>query len=217
MAGPLAIFDMDGTIVDSMFYWNRAPSCVLREMGIVLDDEADRQLSQRSFYHLPAFLVDYFSLPCRPDELACAIDSWVLERYRRDVLLIPSVQDYLRSLQKKQVTCILLTASKEPFIEAMLERHHLNGCFSATFSTNALQMEKSDPAVFRFLFDRFQCKPQDCTLFDDSAYAVRTASNLGIRTVGILDPWFPAHHEELKRICNRTIQRYSELLRDDVF
>lgn len=217
MASPLAIFDMDGTLVDSMFYWKRTAAAVLNEMGICIDDEADESFLRIGYYHIPEYVVERYGLPCSAEEFLQKMDNWVLERYRTEILMKPGVREYLASLRDKGVRCVILTASKTAFIDAFLTRYKMHGYFSATYSANALGMEKSNPAIYDVIFDQMQCTAADCVLFDDSDYAITTAAASGLRTVGILDPLFEKNHEALRQHATRTVHRYRELIEEDIF
>lgn len=217
MSSPVAIFDMDGTLVDSMFYWKRAAAVVLNEMGNVVDDEADEAFARVGYYHIPEYVVSRYDLPCRPEEFLQKMDDWVLKCYRTEILMKPSVREYLAVLRDKGVRCVILTASKTAFVEAFLERYRMHNYFVGTYSANALGMEKSNPAIYEVIFGQMHCSAGDCVLFDDSDYAITAASALGIRTVGILDPLFEKNHEALRQHSTRTIRRYRELLEEDIF
>lgn len=217
MTAPVAIFDMDGTLIDSMYYWDRAPACILESMGILPDDEAEEAFGRIGFYRIPEYVVQRYQLLCSPEEFSRMVDDWVLDHYRREILLKPNVKEYLTRLREKGVRCVILTASKPAFIETMLERYHLNAFFTAAFSASALGIEKSNPAIYDVVFRELDCTPGDCTLLDDSDYAVQTAAAVGLRTVGILDPLFPCHHEPLRQHATRVVARYSELLQEDIF
>lgn len=217
MSSPVAIFDMDGTLVDSMFYWKRTAAAVLNEMGIVVDDEADEEFSRVGYYHIPEYVIERYRLSCRPEEFMQKMDNWVLERYRTEILMKPGVLDYLAALREKDIRCVILTASKASFIDVFLDRYQMRNYFAATYSANALGMEKSNPAIYDVIFEQMHCTSDDCVLFDDSDYAIIAASALGMRTVGILDPLFEKNHDALRQHATRTIRRYRELLEEDIF
>ena len=195
MSTPTVFFDMDGTLVDSMYYWDRATSCVLNALGILPDDEMEEEFARLGFYRIPAYVAERFPELGPPEAFAGRVDQWMLARYRSE-----------------GARCVVLTASAPMFIEAMVERYRLEDCFAAAFSARQLGIGKEDPAIYTYLFEQLDCTAEDCVLFDDSPYAVRVASQAGLRTVGVLDPFFPQKHQALREICTRTISRYSELL-----
>jgi len=217
MGTPVAIFDMDGTLVDSMYYWDRAPACVLAARGIIPDDEMEEAFHQLGYERIPAYVAERFPALGPPEDFIARMDRWMLRRYQRDVLVKPNVPEYLSLLRKKRVRCAILTASDIRFAEAMLRRFQLEPYFEAVFSGRQLGVKKSDPAVYDLVLASLACEAENCTLFDDSPYAVQVAAEAGLRTVGILDRWFPHKHEALRQVCDRTASRYSELLANDVF
>ena len=212
MGIPTVFFDMDGTLVDSMYYWNRAPSCVLAELGFLPDDETEADFARLGFSRIPEYVAERFPAFGPKEAFLARIDQWMLERYRREVLLKPNVREYLQSLRERGIRCAILTASAPAFIETMLERYRLKDYFSAAFSARQLGIGKGDPAIYPYLFEQMQCTAADCVLFDDSLYAVTLAAETGLRTAGVLDPLFPQNHQKLREICTCTFSRYSDLL-----
>lgn len=217
MRTPVAIFDLDGTLVDSMYYWDRAPACVLVDQGIIPNDDLEEAFQKLGYEHIPAYVAEQFPSIGTPEDFITRMDQWMLCRYQQDVLVKPNIPEYLASLRDKGIRCFILTASDTCFAEAMLHRFHLEPYFEAAFSGRQMGVKKSDPAIYDWVLAAVGCAAKDCTLFDDSPYAVRVAAGVGLRTVGILDRWFPHKYEVLQQICDRTITRYSELLAKDVF
>lgn len=212
MGIPTAFFDMDGTLVDSMYYWKRAPSCVLAELGVLPDDEMEADFARLGFSRIPEYVAGRFPRFGPKEAFLARIDQWMLERYRCEVLLKPNVREYLQALREGGIRCAILTASAPAFIETMIERYRLEDYFTDAFSARQMGVGKGDPAIYPYLFERMHCTAADCTLFDDSPYAVRVAAQTGLRTVGVLDALFPQEHQELRDICTYTFSRYSDLL-----
>lgn len=217
MSSPVAIFDMDGTLVDSNYYWSRASSWVLQSLGVILDDEGDRALASTGYYRVPEHCISRYHLACTEQEFSQKMDEWVLERYKSDVLLRPSAMQYLQKLNQKGVRCVILTASKQCFIDTIVSRFGLEKLFAGTYSAATLGLEKSDPEIYHRIFSDLDCTASDCVMFEDSPYAVSMAKGLGIRCVGLLDPLFPAKFDQLVSLCDRTVKRYGELIDHDIF
>lgn len=217
MNNKVAIFDMDGTLLESLYYWYNAPRAVLESMGVLPDGNEADALEKVSFSSIGKYAVEQFSLPCTPEDFSRAIDDWVLQRYADAVLPRPDVPQYLKSLCERNVKCVLLTASKKPFIDKMCQRFDFGKYFSACYSAHDLGIEKSNPEIYNVIFKDFNCAPEDCILFEDSAYSVEAARAAGVQSVGILDPLYPKNYARLCATCNRTIFKYRELLEHDVF
>jgi HAD superfamily hydrolase (TIGR01509 family) len=208
---------MDGTLIESMYYWNRALIRVLYDNGILADDTDEEALNRLGFFQFPAYLIDKYNLKCSAEGFFKRVDKLMLYKYRHEALLKPNVKEYLKQLKSKQVRIVILTASKMVFVKTLIQRFKLAPYIDDSFSASALGIEKSDPNIYRVLFSQLGCAAEDCVLFEDSVYAVKAASEIGIRSVGILDPFFCQQHQELRQLCFRTINRFSELLDQDVF
>lgn len=217
MKRTVAIFDMDGTLVDSMYQWGRIAANVLFEFGYQMTDEDAREVKRLGFYRCPSYLIDKYALPCNDKQFIDRGYAIMLEQYRSFVMMRPGAKEYLIGLKQKGVRVAVLTASAGCFVEVMIRKFGLEGFIDASFSAHDLEMEKSKPAIYEMLFEHFACKGEDCVMFEDSAYALKVAKTLGVFGVGIADPAQPTRREKLLAAADYFADTYEELAAAPLF
>ncbi len=217
MKKSVAIFDMDGTLVDSMYQWRCIPAATLFQFGYQLTDEDEREVRRLGFYKSPGYLIDRYHLPCTQEAFVDRGYQIMQEQYRQFILMRPNAKRYLQQLHTKGVRTAVLTASAGVFVDIMTEKFGLQGLIEASFSARDLGVEKSRPDIYQKLFSAFDCTGEECVMFEDSAYALQTAKELGIDGVGVLDPARPEQHDALEQVAVRCVRRYDELLEHDIF
>lgn len=213
----IAIFDMDGTLVDSMYQWSCIPANTLFQFGYQMTDEDEREVRRLGFYKSPAYLIGRYGLPCTEEDFIERGYLLMQEQYRQFILMRPNAKNYLQQLRRKDVRVVVLTASAGVFVDIMTEKFGLEGLIDGCFAAHDLKIEKSQPTIYRMLFDAYGCTGEDCVMFEDSAYALHTAKALGIDGVGVLDPVRPGQHEALAQVAVRCVKTYDELLENDIF
>ena len=107
---------------------------------------------------------------------------------------------------------VLVTACVPQLCRAALARHGLSNAFSPIIFAQELGVEKRDPRFFQTVLERLGAAPEDCTLFEDSPGACKTAREAGIRVVGVYDAFYDAWQDNLKANCHRYIRGFDELL-----
>ena len=107
---------------------------------------------------------------------------------------------------------VLVTACVPELCEAVLRRHGLETVFSRRFFAQELGMEKRDPRYFQTVLSHLGVLPEQCVLFEDSPGACRAAQAVGIRAVGVFDPFYASYEAEMRGFCDRYITSFTELL-----
>jgi len=213
----IALFDMDGTLVDSMYQWARTPSNVLFQFGYQTTDEDEEMIKRLGYFKCPAYLIEKYHLECTELEYIERGFDLMLEQYRSFVLMRPNAKNYLESLHEKGVKIVIMTASKGRFIDIMAEKFGLSHLIDARYSARDMNTEKSCPLIFETMFRDMNCTGSDCIMFEDAHYALEMAAKLGIDGVGVFDPMHAKQHEGLRKVAVRCVENYGELLEQDVF
>ena len=106
----------------------------------------------------------------------------------------------------------LLTACVPELCRAALARHRLEGYFRQIIFVQELGLEKRNPEAFTRSLALLEAEAGDCTLFEDSPGACRAAQAVGIRAVGVFDPFYASYEAEMRGFCDRYITSFTELL-----
>ena len=106
----------------------------------------------------------------------------------------------------------LLPACVPELCRAALARHRLEGDFRQIIFVQELGLEKRNPEAFTRSLALLEAEAGDCTLFEDSPGACRAAQAVGIRAVGVFDPFYASYEAEMRGFCDRYITSFTELL-----
>ena len=142
------IFDMDGTLVDSMRYWKNLGLDYLGARGIRPEEALLRAMESMTMLEGAACFMDAFGIPGPPQRIVDEMEAIMDVRYRKDVDLKPGAKEYLERLRGRGCRLCVATATAEPLSRACLSRLGVDGLFDFILSCETLGVSKEHPDVY---------------------------------------------------------------------
>ena len=196
-----AIFDMDGTLVDSMVFWKNLASEFLHSKGVQeIPGDILERIKPMTMSESAALFQSEFSLT---GDIEAELNTMMDDHYRHDIPLKPGVAEYLRWLQAQGVKLCVASATAEHLMAACLERLGVLPCFEFLLSCESVGAGKDSPAVYLEAARRLGAEPAKTAVFEDALYAIKTAKNAGFHVVGVYDE--SADWEAVKSIADEII------------
>lgn len=181
-----AIFDIDGTLLDSSGIWEHLGEDFLLRRGIAPQPGLAGILAPMTIEESCRFLRENYSLPESTGDIRAALLSIISEFYRQECQLRPGAAPLVQELSGRGVRLVLATAGDRALSESALARCGILGYFSGIV-TCAEYGSKSSPEIFRAAAGIAGFPPKECAVFEDSLAAVRTAKSAGFLTAAVGD------------------------------
>lgn len=206
-----AIFDMDGTLVDSMPKWRGLGTEFLRSRGITEIPEAVRAGTRhRTMLETGQLFLDTFHLEGDAQSVCDEINSMMAEHYRTDVEIKAGVVDYLEKLKARNVHMCVASATAKPLVMLCLERLGLTDYFEGVFSCMDVGVGKSRPDVYHAAAALMGCKPEEAAVYEDAVFAGHTAKDAGYYLVAVRDETAADQWDELCGIADEIISDWTK-------
>ena len=206
-----AIFDMDGTLVDSMSEWRRLNILFVKRMGFTPTPKQEEDLMALSGLLAVDYFKEQFGIEATFEEI-CEMDAMEMERiYGEGLPLKPGVLGYLQRLHERGVKCVVATATPARQALVALNRVRLVRHLDYIFSTEILGGHKGETEFYEKLCAFIGERPEDCVMFEDGLYAMQGARAAGLGVIGITDETNRRYREEILQTCDRLIDSYDEL------
>ena len=205
------IFDMDGTLVDSMGYWRRLGREFLARKGVTENVEPVlERIKPMTMLESSALFIESFGLDGTPEELAAEMNRVMDDHYRRDIPLKPGAREYLEVLKKQGVSMCLATATPEPLSRLCMERLGVAEDFAFILSCETLGVGKDRPDVYLEAARRLGAVPAETAVLEDAILAARTAKAAGFHVVAVYDDSSAANWAEFSALADESIRDWEQ-------
>ena len=182
-----AIFDVDGTLLDSMFIWDTIGEAYLRSIGYQPKENLNETFKNMSLHQAARYYQTEYGVTQSIDEIMDGVNAMLERYYRFEVPLKPGVAELLERLRQNGVKLCIATATDRHLVEAALDRCGVLSCFGEIFTCNEVGHGKDEPDIFEAALRFLGTRREETLVFDDALYAVRTAKEAGFPVAAVYD------------------------------
>lgn len=193
-----AIFDVDGTLLDSMGIWEDAGARYLKGLRIEPKTGLSEILFPMTIEEGAAYIKKQYGLNESIPEIVQGVLETVKHFYYYEVKLKEGVQEFLEKMKQKEIPMVIATSSTRDHVEAAFRRLGVDSYFEAIFTCSEVGEGKKNPLIYQRAAQYLQTKPGETYVFEDALYAIETAKNAGFCTVGVYDRFSENEQEQIK-------------------
>lgn len=204
-----AIFDLDGTILDSMFIWDTIGEDYLRSLGIEPKENLKETFKTFTLEQAAQYYRENYGVTLSVNEIVDGVNKMVERYYAETVKLKPCVEVFLQKLKDKGIKMCIATVTDKHLVESALGRLGVRNCFSEIFTCASVGHSKQEPHIYREAQKHLNTEKGETVLFEDALYALTTAKEDGFVTVGVFDI-YEENQEQLKTMADCYIEDYSD-------
>ena len=209
------IFDVDGTILDSMHIWIEPQNRLFSKYGFTLEDlkkEEKGKIEALSVEAMCQYIVDEIAKDMTFDQVRQYFEDVIYDAYKDNLMPKPGNLEILKKLKNLGFSMSVASSTPYTYLEMALKRLGIYDYFDFFATPELLDMKKSDPAFWQYSIKKHGAKPSDCVLFDDALYAIKAAKKEGIMTVGLEDfPWNEKEWEYIKEKADLTLNTIADM------
>lgn len=206
------IFDLDGTLIDSMPAWEDIDCEFLAENNIERPDWLTEIMKTLSFVQSADYFIEKFNLPLTRQQVMQRIRELVDKKYRFEIQLKPFVIDFLKIQHKKGVKMCVATATHKELATVALERLGIAQYFKFILTCQDVGCGKDEPDIYLKAVELLGTEIQETAIFEDALHCIKTAFSVGFYIVGIYDKSSDAESIEIRKYCNKYIESFEELV-----
>ncbi|MCL2361889.1 MAG: HAD family phosphatase [Defluviitaleaceae bacterium] len=205
------IFDLDGTLFESMDVWSKVDDAFFEKRGISRPDNYFEKIIAMHFDEAAVYTKNLLDLPDSPEAIMQEWLDTAIDAYSNDVDMKPYAREYLIALKAKGAKLAVATSLPTELLTPALHKHGIYHIFDAICTASEVGCGKTKPDIFVLAAKKLGIPPKDCLLYDDILAAVKSAKSIGMKVCGVYDKTSAMHWDEIKEIADFAIHSFKEL------
>jgi len=208
------IFDMDGTLVDSMWVWAAIDIEYLTRHGHPVPPEMKREIEGLSMREVAVYFKNRFNIS---DDIDTIISDWnnmAIEKYTNEVPIKPGLKEFLVYLKQNNIKIGLFTSNSLVLAEAGLKGCEIYEYFNTLTAGCEGIKGKPDPEGYLVTAEKLSVKPENCLVFEDLVKGILAGKNAGMKTCAVKDNYSEYQIDEKKALADYYIEDYYEIFKN---
>ena len=206
------LFDLDGTLVDSMWIWESIDVEYLDRFGLELPEDLHSCIEGMSFSEPAQYFKERFSIPDTLEKMKSDWNRMAWEKYTQEVPLKSGIREFLRYHRARGVKMAVATSNSRELAEAVIAVHGLTDTFDVIVTGCDVAHGKPFPDVYLEAAVRLGVDPSECLVFEDVVAGIQAGRSAGMEVAAVEDAYSLYQERQKKELADLYIADYQELL-----
>lgn len=207
------IFDLDGTLVDSMWIWKEIDIEYLGRFGITIPDGLQKEIEGFSFSETAAYFKERFQLPDSLDQIKEDWNRMAKEKYETEVPFKPGVPAFLQFCREQNIKMGIATSNSRELVTAAVKALGAADYFSCIMTACEVNKGKPAPDIYLAVAGALSVPPENCLVFEDIIPGIQAGKNAGMKVCAVEDLYSSHQKEEKKTAADYYIENYTDILK----
>lgn len=207
-----AIFDLDGTLVDSMGIWGDIDIAYLGKHGLEVPEDLQKSVEGLAFTEVALYFKERFALSDSVEEIKAEWNCMAMDKYRFDVPLKPGVRNFLEYLKQHDFSLGVASSNSIELVTAALDAHEIREYFSCVLTCCDVKKGKPEPDVYLEVAGRLHAAPSECIVFEDIPVGIMAGNAAKMSTCAVYDDYSIIYESEKRRLADYYIHSYDEII-----
>lgn len=207
------IFDLDGTLVDSMGVWAKIDVDYLNKLGHEVPNNLKEEITHLGFKEVAKYFKKRFNIADLEEEIMKTWHDMAYIEYKENIKLKPGAREFLKQLKESNIKIGLATSNSYPLLEVSLKSNDIFDLFDSITITGEVSRGKDFPDVYLLAAERLGLSPNECAVFEDILPAVKGALSAGMKVFAVEDHTVSDEERtEIKKYAHEYIESFNDLL-----
>ena len=205
------IFDMDGTLLDSMWMWREIDVEYLGRFGIMVPENLQREIEGMSYTETAVYFKERFLLPYSIDEIKKAWYEMTVEKYQTEVTYKPGAEAFLKELKKRGIRTAIATSNSIDLVKAVSVSLKMEQYIDLVCTGCSVPRGKPAPDVYLKAAKDLGVPPWECLVFEDVPMGILAGKNAGMTVCAVEDDFSKDQEEKIRSLADYYIRDYCEV------
>lgn len=202
------IFDLDGTLVDSMWMWREIDIEYLGRFGIPLPEDLQSKIEGMSFSETAVYFKDFFKIPDSIEQMKKDWNEMAWDKYMNEVPLKPGVAEFLAGCRERGIKLGIATSNSRELVENIAAVHKLGDYFSCIMTGCDVAHGKPAPDIYLAVAKALKVEPSKCLVFEDIIPGIMAGKNAGMEVCAVEDTYSRHAKEAKAKLADYYIEDY---------
>lgn len=206
------LFDLDGTLIDSVGLWHQIDKEYLQSFGISIPPDLKPKIEGMCFKDTAQYIKNRFSLPVSCEQM---IDDWnqmAYEKYRNEIKFKPGVEQFLTEVKKRGIKLGIATSNSSNLLFAVGKSLCFDRFFDIYVTGCDAKKSKPDPEVYLQAAAKLSANTSECLVFEDTVSGIMAGKSAGMKVCGVFDIYSDYATEKKKELADFFINSFEELI-----
>lgn len=206
------IFDLDGSLVDSMWMWRAIDIEYLGRFGIPLPEDLQSRIEGMSFSETAVYFKEHFPIPDSIDQIKEDWNCMAWDKYANEVPLKPGIPEFLERCREEGIKLGIATSNSRQLVENIAKVHNLRDYFSCIMTGCDVAHGKPSPDIYLAVAEGLDCPSSQCLVFEDIIPGIQAGKAAGMRVCAVEDAYSVNDRERKKALADYYISDYYAIL-----
>ncbi|MCM1044921.1 MAG: YgiQ family radical SAM protein [Candidatus Gastranaerophilales bacterium] len=205
------IFDLDGSLVDSMWLWHDIDVEYLGRFGIPMPPNLQACIEGMSFQETAVYFKERFALPLSLEEIKADWNRMAWDKYEKEVPLKAGIPEFLKGCERQGIKLGIATSNSRELVENILSVHNLRGLFSCIMTGSEIHRGKPAPDIYLAVAESLHVPPKNCLVFEDIVPGIQAGKAAGMRVCAVEDAYSLSDRARKEALADYYITDYHGL------
>lgn len=206
------IFDLDGTLVDSMWMWKDIDIEFLGKYGYELPSNLQSEIEGMSFSETAEYFKNRFNLDISLDEIKAEWNQMAWNKYLNEVPLKEGVEDFLRYLKSNHIKAGIATSNSRELVNLIIESHGVKDYFDSVRTSCEVERGKPSPDIYLLVAKDLGVEVDQCLVFEDVIQGIMAGKNAGMKVCAVYDHFSKEVTMHKKELSDYYIESFYEIV-----
>jgi HAD hydrolase, family IA, variant 3 len=208
----LFLFDLDGTILDSLEIWNDIDLLFFKNHNLIMGEDYHIAIAPLTLEETATYTKNTYKLDIDEEQIMKEWSDLAIKEYAENVNLKKGVKEFLDYLKNKNVHLAIATSCNEEMFKPCLERYGIVSYFEHFYTSQNLKINKSNANFFKEILNEYKIEPDQILFFEDSLASMKCAKSLGFNVVAVMDKKWEKQKEEIIASSDDQIEDFSQFI-----
>ncbi len=206
------LFDLDGTLIDSMGMWHDIDVEYLKKFGIKCPDNLQQEIEGKSFYETSLYFKERFGIKDEPETIMAEWNHMAYDIYKNKTYLKTGAYEFLEHVKALKIKTAIATSNSRVLTEIVLESLKIKEMFDVIITANEVEKGKPAPDIYLKAAEKLGVTSEECAVFEDIPQGIMAGKNAGITVFAVDDDYSRQYDKEKRELADYYINDYFDIL-----